>query len=117
QGLALEAAEHEGEPPVLGDVGGGLALAAGQVEVADAGVAEDAEGVQALGRKVDPPPVRRRGVEVNVLGGDEPAEDVVQPGVELGHGGGTPGVRRRWAGRSAASLPWRGRRVTGVKRV
>ena len=85
EGLALEAAEHERQPPVLGDVGGRLVLAAGQVQVADAPVTQDAEGVEPFRREVDAALVGGRGVEEDPLRRDELAERLVQLGVELRH--------------------------------
>ncbi len=86
QRLGREAAKHERQPPVLGNVGRRLALAAGQVQVRHALVVEDAERVVPLGRHVDPAAVGSAGVEEDMLGGNELPQVVIEFGEELRHG-------------------------------
>src|SRR5262249_3399461 len=68
-------------------------LAAGQVQVADAPVTQDAEGVEPFRRDVDSALGGGRGVEEDPLRRDELAERLVQLGVELGHAR-APRIRR-----------------------
>src|SRR5262249_21208840 len=91
QGLLLETAEHQRQPPVLRDVSSSLALAPGHVEVSDATVVQDAKRVQPFGRDIDAPLVGSRGIEEHLLGRDEIPQGLVQFGVELRHAG-TPEI-------------------------
>src|SRR5262249_691028 len=74
----LEAAEHDRQPPVFRQVRGRFALAASQVQVGDALIAEHAERVETFGRQVDAALIGGRGVEEDSLGGDELAQHWVE---------------------------------------
>src|SRR5207248_1661676 len=50
---AVECAEHQGNAPVLVQVGGGLVPAPGQVQIRDRGWGEDTEAIQTLRREID----------------------------------------------------------------
>src|SRR5262249_50727751 len=75
-GRAAERAPHERDAAVLTEVGGRLDAAAGQVDVADGPVVEDAEEIEALGREVDAAIAgeRCRGHEDHGLSGDPGGE-------------------------------------------
>jgi hypothetical protein len=86
--LLLEAAKHQREPAVLREVGGGLILAAGQVQVGHLCGAQYAKGIKPLGGDVDATLRRRGGSEEDVLRGDELPQVIVQFREEFGHAGG-----------------------------
>ena len=84
-GGTVEGAEHQGDAPVLADVGMGLDARATDVQVGHRAPIENAEGlVVALGRDVHRA-LRRQGG-----GGDEGDQLVIQLIVDLGHGRSAP---------------------------
>jgi hypothetical protein len=94
-GRAVEGAEHDGEPPVGPEVGGGLGAAAGAVEIGDRMLVDDRERVRPARRNVDARAWRRGSGEEDALPGDEVAMAGVDARELLAHGEGLlTGLRR-----------------------
>jgi hypothetical protein len=85
-GRSVEGAEHDGEPAVRLEMGGGLVAAAGAVEIGDGALVDDRERIRPSRRHVDARIWGCGSGEENAL----PAYEVAMAGVEarklLAHG-------------------------------
>src|SRR5690348_11517432 len=82
----IEGAEHEREPAVRLEMGGGLVAAAGAVEISDSTLVDDRQGVRPARGNIHSCAGRGGRGEEDALAGDEVAMTGVKAGELFGHG-------------------------------